>query len=107
MRALAFETGDITSDNLQLYSQVIGVIRALPNGLTCHEVCRRITIIMDGFIHYKGTFAGADHSWLVLKENPLILIDAYPWACGSGPIMITLEGILNPWRKIYIGVPVS
>jgi hypothetical protein len=78
--------------------------------LTCHEVCDRLAIhpqLHKKVKHIRGWFVkkGIEHSWLTMKDNEFVILDAYPWATGSGPIVLTTEGWMNPWRGLYIVKP--
>lgn len=71
------------------------------SGLTCHTVCQRLAYAFPmQFRVATGQFASFDHSWLAFKSDPEVIIDAYPWACASGPILLTLTD-LSPWRFLY------
>ena len=78
MTPLAIKLGDITDRQIRTFMRVMDHFKRLPDGLSCHETCAAIAQDMVGLIHYKGTFNGADHSWLVFADNPEVLIDAYP-----------------------------
>jgi len=104
MKPLALQLNDINEKHLEIFQEVCTIVEQLQDGLSCHQVCG---IIIQRLYYrkiewLKGTFAGADHSWLRI-ENTEVIIDPYPWATGSGPIILTTCGILNPWRKIYAG----
>jgi hypothetical protein len=95
---------DITPDDRRLLAEVRLIVDALPDGLSCHDVCREIEGRCPDLMAVRGYFGrvGAEHSWLVFRDKPKLLLDPYPWACGSGPILVTLEGTLNPWRDLYV-----
>ena len=119
MEPYAVTSNDITKNDLDILRWVRERIRLLPNGRTCHEVCESLAMqssIMAiephlsslTLVHVRGYFArkGWDHSWLLIPNRP-ILIDPYPWCCGSGPILVYTGGILNPWRDLYIPEPIE
>jgi hypothetical protein len=99
----AVESGDLMPHHLTALRRVREIVAGLPDGLTCHDVCRAVADEMPELHAVRGWFArrGIGHSWLRFREGEAI-IDAYPWAAGSGPILITLVGLLNPWKPLYI-----
>lgn len=103
MRTHAIEIGDITAEDQSLFYQVCGIVNSLPDGLNCHEVCEEICLRLPRLELRTGFFCkcGVEHSWLGIIDSRNVIIDPYPVA-GSGPFMITTEGLLNPWRNIYI-----
>lgn len=110
MTPLCVQTNDITAEDQVILWHVRHLVNLMENGLTCHEVCDKISregTLAEKVHHIRGWFGfkGVEHSWLTLKKRPTILIDPYPYATTSGPLLITTEGLLNPWRKIYIAQP--
>jgi hypothetical protein len=103
MTPQAVQSGDITLRQLIVFEEVIKAIQEMPDGLTCHEVCARVAALFPDLEHRRGWFnrRGIHHSWLVFKGTKVIM-DAYPWASASGPLLISTEGDLNPWRNLYI-----
>lgn len=101
------ENGDIKNGDLAVLGWVKQFLRTLPSCLDCHEVCRRIAKqVPREFEHWRGKFNGGwDHSWLVFRHDPFVLIDPYPWACASGPLLLTTQA-MSPWRFLYDGKPV-
>jgi hypothetical protein len=93
--------GDITQEDLDLWERVVDIVNVLPDGLDCHQVCAEIVQKVPDLEVVRGHFFHAQHSWLRVKNRPKILIDAYPWATGTGPFMVTIEGLMNPWRRAY------
>jgi hypothetical protein len=113
MRPLCVKLQDMTEQDLALLEKVRQFVGSLPegpepNGLTCHQVCAAVCRQFPGqFVHWKGKFHhGWDHSWLVPTHNKFLIMDPYPWACASGPILVTLDGF-TPWQLLYDGVPVG
>lgn len=106
------KTGDILPYHDNVYVRVCMYLRSISfeSGIpTCHEVCAELAKRIPELVHYKGYFAEVnDHSWLVFKDDENTLIDAYPIAVASGPILLTLEGtIANPWYRLYKGASVN
>src|SRR4051812_2842556 len=85
---------------------VLDLVRAgvdgLPDGLSCHEVCAHLAAALPRYVeHRRGHFHGLwSPSWLTLPGTRL-LIDPYPWAAASGPLLVCLDG-QSPWRHIYV-----
>jgi hypothetical protein len=109
----AVTTGDVTAAHLDLLEAVRRVVANLPDGLTCHDVCRACVAALPGRLtHHTGWFArpGVDHSWLAPAGLPpgtaRTVLDPYP-ASGvvSGPLLVCVEGLLNPWRRLYMDRP--
>ena len=95
--------GDVTQYHLTMLERVKEDFGRLPGDqeLTCHDVCEHIA--RKRFMHLewvKGEFNYLDHSWLQFKSNPRIIIDVYPWACASGPMLLVADGC-SPWRFLY------
>lgn len=75
---------------------------------TCHGMVEALQFILKMQHPLLGTWKaehgyftdGYRHSWLINEEQQLIL-DPYPVACGSGPMLLTYEG-KSPWRKFFI-----
>jgi hypothetical protein len=99
----AIKAGDITLKQARIYIQACREITSMPDGLTCHEVCSRLAALFPDLEQHEGSFVrgGTHHSWLAFKGTNVIM-DAYPWASASGPLLITTEGTVNPWRNLYI-----
>jgi hypothetical protein len=105
MIPLCVSEDDIKADDLQLLTRVRLMLFWLPSGLSCHEVCKKVSEAESETRIVRGSFMRADHSWLIIKNRPSLILDPYPWATASGPWLITLEGALNPWRLIYAPLP--
>jgi hypothetical protein len=107
------EIGDIKQKHIDTLDKVKEIVKCLLPGASimpnCHWVCMMIVKLYPqlNLEWYKGKFAEVnEHSWLVFKDSPNTIIDAYPVACASGPILLTLEGtIVNPWYRLYKGEP--
>ncbi len=102
MKPHAFTNGDILPYHMIVLDHIKAIVKDLPDGPTCHYVCERIianeNAYTKGLRHCKGKFNHFDHSWLRFKDWRII-IDPYPWACGSGPIMV-LDVL--PWSVLYV-----
>ncbi len=115
MKPYCIQTKDVTSYHKLLHELVTRYVNLMPDNYTCHQVCAEVIkklnedpVLVGKLIHYKGYFYQHDHSWLVLADNRRVIIDAYPWACASGPILLTTEGgVANPWYYLYDGRPVT
>jgi hypothetical protein len=98
------QIGDINAEDVQLANDLYLQLMRLPDTYTCHDVCARlIRQCPVGWVHHRGHFVvrGYEHSWLHHEDKRLIL-DLYPIAVASGPILLSLQG-LSPWKHIYIG----
>jgi hypothetical protein len=102
------KTGDIKADQQLIYKRVCQLVDRLTDPkVDCHKVCRTIVgCFLQTLVHFRGKFANADHSWLAFRSDIEVVIDVYPWATASGPILLTTHGHLNPWRRLYQGDPV-
>lgn len=96
--------GDITEKHLRVYNRVQAVLRSLNSDKTwsCHEVCQILEGSIDELEHCRGWFfkKGQDHSWMRFRDDALIILDAYPVAGASGPLLVSGHG--SPWRLLYI-----
>jgi hypothetical protein len=106
MKYAAVANGDITENQLSVFRSVLLQItqnRGLDGIPSCHELCAFLANTYRMLEHRSGYFAqhGVEHSWLRFKGMPEVVIDAYPVA-GAVPFIVTTEGSLNPWRKLYI-----
>lgn len=108
MNPFVVQFGDITADDLALLKHVRQIVRSLRDDLDCHQVCATIVQEIPKLRHIRGGFTlkAWQHSWLVIPGRD-VLIDPYPWCCGSGPILIYTGGTLNPWRDLYIPATVA
>jgi hypothetical protein len=78
-------------------------LTAMPEKLTCHQVCERLAAELPQLRHVRGKFNGAEHSWLEVRGTQLVL-DPYPWACASGPLLVDTSAT-SPWRTLYCEIP--
>lgn len=101
MTPYAITQGFIETRHLKLLEKVKDLVAAMPEGLTCHQVCCRLAENIFGLDWTKGKFNNWDHSWLEIRGTRLV-IDAYPWACGSGPILVDCQ-TGSPWATLYRG----
>lgn len=98
------KNGDITPDDRSIFNFVVDELGRHDYG-TCHEACAALAARFPGLLHRRGRFNGGwEHSWLVLRHRPEVLIDPYPWACASGPVLLTTAG-MSPWRFLYVEEP--
>lgn len=106
MTPFAVLNKDVGPEHLKLLADVIDFVDALPDDRvwTCHEVCAAAAARWPGELECAtGHFAfrGAEHSWLVLRKAPDLVLDAYPWG-GVAPFLVCTIGHLNPWRRLYL-----
>lgn len=107
MVPLCIELNDILQYHLDAVDCVkTFMLNTKEKNLSCHDICKMLTDKFPDFEHWRGRFAEFDHSWLIFKSDPKIILDPYPWACGSGPLLITTNG-MTPWNFLYKGVPVE
>lgn len=102
----AMRTGDIKEEHIRLLGWVRNLLAAghCQPDWTCHEVCEFVAKASQGkLVHYRGRLDSREHSWL-MAANSNVLIDPYPCACGSGPLMVTLSGD-SVWKFLYVGKP--
>lgn len=99
----AVHAGDIPAEMLRRLIHCRHLLKELPAGLDCHQVCEALAPQLDA-THVRGRFheRGWPHSWLFYPNHNCIL-DPYPWA-ASGPILVTLNG-MSPWQNLYIEEP--
>lgn len=106
--------GLISNEHLSLWRVVVNEVNRMQErpptspGLTCHDVCERLLLVKylgDSVRHVRGYFGrrGVAHSWLEVREaNRRVIIDPYPVAVASGPLLIDTLGLLNPWGALYV-----
>jgi len=75
--------------------------------ITCHAVCHSLERRHSpNLVHQRGTFGSFhQHSWLYFKDNPTLIIDAYPVAAIGGPLLLDLGNDLilkTPWKYMYL-----
>lgn len=113
---------DIKSTHLELWQTTCAIVKALPTEdvtkpLTCHDVCaivasqlnnlsRLANLSRDGadvlpvVRQVSGVFLHAyQHSWLEVI-GARIIIDPYPWAAASGPLLLSTT-LGSPWLQLY------
>lgn len=102
----AVTCGDITDDHIRIYNRVQTVLRSLSSEKmwSCHEVCQVVEESIPELIHCRGWFAkkGVEHSWMRFADQPWVVIDPYPVAGASGPLLVSTGGLMNPWNHLYI-----
>lgn len=98
MTPLSVSAGDLTASHFNMLRQVKAVVAALPDGLTCHDVCQKVVQAIPGLEWVRGKFNGYDHSWLVIAGTRVI-IDAYPWAAAEPIMLLAVTG--SPWATLY------
>jgi len=107
---MSVDNGDITYEQIDVFKRVIHSVERLNlKDATCHSVADLIakTIHFKGILKaVHGKFADMDHSWLVFRAAPKVIIDPYPWACASGPLLLTMEAS-SPWGRLYVADPES
>lgn len=94
----ALAEGFLKPEHLALRDRVAELVNKSA-GKTCHEVCAEVAAAVPGLRHVRGRFNYFDHSWLEI-EGTRAIIDAYPWACGSGPILLDAQ-TGSPWASLY------
>lgn len=98
----AVECGDITEKHLEAFRQVQTHMEYFAYGKrTCHDACAWLVTQVHGLRHVRGRFdKGWEHSWLAFVDDEDTIIDPYPWACASGPILLTTKP-MSPWQYLY------
>lgn len=99
MIPLVIQRQFVNGMHLMILQSVKQVVERLPDGIDCHTVCHEIENRLCDVRHVRGEFNGYDHSWLEIRDTRLI-IDAYPWACASGPILLDCQ-TGSPWTLLY------
>jgi hypothetical protein len=75
--------------------------------ITSHAMCEALIHIYTEYSHIEGTFGELhDHSWIVCKENPNIVLDMYPIA-GASPFIVYAGISRVPWFKLYEKKPIK
>lgn len=102
MRPLVITLNDITQDELRVLDKVNLILEQLPDGLSCHAVCRILVHFVDARC-VDGRFfnPGWRHSWLELPSGNVL--DAYPWCCSNAFIAYRPHhhASCSPWWKMY------
>lgn len=86
--------GDIPQKLFELFKIMRDTLERLPDLegeiLTCHAVCTAFSRLYNDISCVDGTFADFfDHSWLIHKDNPQVIMDMYPVAGASPQIVFT------------------
>lgn len=103
MLPLCMELKDITQDQIKVFYELRHILIGI-TATDCHTVCAELSKKFPELQHYTGKFYdGWDHSWLVFRNDPDVIIDAYPWACAV-PFIVTTQA-MSPWRFLYRGIP--
>src|SRR3954471_9810123 len=104
MTFYAVQAGLISVRHVEMYRAACEIVAALQDGLTCHDVCEVVARQLEIY-HVRGYFTpGFEHSWCKIPGSEVI-IDCYPIASASGPLLVDTGGIFNPWRRLYITGP--
>ena len=72
--------------------------------VSCHIIARALARIFPEVRYQDGYFArrGQRHSWLIVRDDPRLIIDPYPIALLGGPIMVHGGFVTTPWDELYI-----
>lgn len=71
--------------------------------ISCHALASVLEERVPGTRRVDGHFLkpGYEHSWLILIEHPRWIIDPYPIADVSGPVLRCVE-FPSPWHDAYV-----
>jgi hypothetical protein len=114
----AIKCDDLTVGHLAVFRAVVNIVNKMPEkpedgpGLSCHDVCDEVLKFEDmarNLCHMRGRFGepgdvgrGAfEHSWLEFTQGKRVIIDVYPVAVGSGPILLFADE-RTPWYWLYV-----
>jgi len=97
MTPLAVLSSDIKATDMAALVQCVELLKELPDTFSCHQVCERLAPQILGARWVKGKFNHYDHSWLELASGNIL--DPYPWACGSGPLLVVSWAVM--WATLY------
>jgi len=106
----------IAEENIILFQKIKQVVEALPDiklgkdtqgrkaRVSCHMIARGLARIFPEVTRHDGYFVrlGQRHSWLTVRNDPGLIIDAYPVALLGGPIMVHCGLVTTPWDHLYI-----
>jgi hypothetical protein len=94
--------GLVSLYHLRVFGDVVSIVDNISQpDLTCHDVCRMVADELGAHLRVmRGKFNYYDHSWLAFRDDPRIVIDAYPWACASGPFLVDCR-TGSPWALLY------
>lgn len=100
-RPYCVQVGSIKASHLRVFDEVRAYAHRLRAADSCHTVCAELAhVFFIDLEHVRGKFNYWDHSWLRFRDDPGVVIDAYPWACASGPILL-YTGTGTPWSTLY------
>jgi hypothetical protein len=99
MKPYCIQIKEIADFHLQYLEVVKGEMKNYDDKLTCHEVCEKLSKTFYSLVWIKGKFNYFDHSWLIFRSDPKIILDAYPIAVGSGPILVSSTALC--WSVLY------
>lgn len=119
MIPFVIKCGDLTPGHLSVFRVVANMVNKMPEkpsdgpGLSCHDVCERLikgeAYLAENLRHVRGRFGSPitikqrgiyEHSWLEFTQGERVIIDVYPVACGSGPILVVATD-QTPWGDLY------
>lgn len=107
MTPLCISLGEFTQEQIDTWKQVCKFVENLiaTEDVSCHAICFAVSNEFSQLVWYSGHFGGVnEHSWLMFRDDPYVIIDPYPIAIASGPILLTTNGsVANPWYRIYNG----
>lgn len=90
----------ITQEQLAIHKQVVEFVNGLQDQLSSLQVVALVNYQFPGvFRSVTGRFNTYKHSWLQFV-NADVIIDPYPWAVGSGPIILDIR-FGSPWLSLY------
>ncbi len=106
--------GDISKEEYELFLEIRVAVREMPDidlgkdnhgravEISCHMITRALAEIFPNNFNVKDGHAlkGWQHSWVVFKNNPHLIIDPYPIAMVEGPIMVFAMHC-TPWGTFY------
>ncbi len=105
MTPYAVTISDIPQTLLDVFKGLRKFVEELPDIpgeiLTCHAVCTAIAFIHPHLECVDGTFGDFfNHSWLVDKNFPHVIMDMYPVA-GGVPFIVCGSNSFLAWGKLY------
>ncbi len=70
--------------------------------VSCHMLARAVATVVKEprAVLQDGCFGICDHSWLMFLEYPGWVVDVYPVAVASGPLLVDQR--FSVWRKSYL-----
>jgi hypothetical protein len=99
---------DILPEHYTFLAYVVRTLATLeaPEGIeqwSACDLCRGFSLANPTVEHARGYFGcppGVEHSWLVFRDAPHIVLDVHPIG-GALPFLVTTEGRMNPWCSLY------